>query len=182
MVTRVCKPLTAGASNSAAHQLSLNMSSTVTTALGADSITVWTGISTLMSVMYSRLKRRYSCQLTKRAADGSGSSAAAGPAVLYSAAVGEGLAGVEAGVAYGVEAALLPAAARLEGSGDCVLLVACCGVLVGAGLLPVSALGGLLGLDLGDGVAGSGWPGDSTMGPCTRAMHRHMSRQQGFIF
>lgn len=137
------------------------------TALGADSITVWTGISTLMSVMYSKLKRKYVCQLTKRASEGSGSSAAAGFAVLYIAAVGEGLAGVEAGVAYGVEAELLPAAAGRLGSEDGVLLVACCGVLVGAGLLPVGALGGLLGLGFGGGVAGSGWPGDSTIGPCT---------------
>jgi hypothetical protein len=99
IVTMICKPLTAGANSSAAHQSILNMSSTVMTALGADSITVWTGISKLMSVMYSRLKRKYLCQLTKRACDGSGSSTAAWCALLYTAAAGEAFAGEDAGVA-----------------------------------------------------------------------------------
>jgi hypothetical protein len=117
------------------------------------------------------LKRRYFCQLTKRASEGSGLSAAAAIAVLYTAADGEGLAGVEAGAVYGVEAALLPGTAAGLGSGEGVVLVAGCGVLAGAGLLPVGALGGLLGLGFGGGVAGSGWPGDSTIGPYTRQQH-----------
>jgi hypothetical protein len=64
---------------------------------------------------------------------------------------------------------LLLAIAGGLGSWGCVLCVAFCGVVVGAGLLPVSA--GLLGLGLGDEVPGSGWPGDSTIGPCTRQRH-----------